>query len=439
MGSLVLKITVKREIRAVSNYLAVATITATLQRILQASVQEDVDGARVTTLPPRQIGNGTPETGINLFLYHVTRNPAFSNSDTAPFRSKGTPLKRQSALDLHYIVSFYGNESELEPQRLLGSVVRIFSDRPIISLDIIQETLNDPGFRFLTGADLVEQIQQFSICPMDLSVDDLSKIWSVFFQAPYFISLVYKVTVVTIEGEESLPRALPVRDRRWGGTTAFPNQPTVEQVQPQTGKLDPILANSTLLIRGQNLESASTLIRIGDHEVLPDQITNTQLTVPLSAIPAASLRAGLQALQVIHRIPVGSQVNEAANRVESNAAPFVLRPTIEQVRLSSQLQPGEDHHSGVLTIRVNVMVGAKQRVILVMNEWSIETSLAYQFAASPRDVETDAIAIPFNNVKSGDYLLRLQIDGAESILEVDTDSSSSTFNWYIAPKVRIGS
>jgi hypothetical protein len=60
----------------VSNYLAIATVTATLQRILQSSVQADVDGVRVTTVQPGQIGKGTPETGLNLFLYQVSRNLA---------------------------------------------------------------------------------------------------------------------------------------------------------------------------------------------------------------------------------------------------------------------------------------------------------------------------------------------------------------------------
>ncbi|XGW00358.1 MAG: DUF4255 domain-containing protein [Leptolyngbya sp. BL-A-14] len=420
-----------------SNYLAIATITATLQRILQASIQGDVDGARVTTLQPRQIGNGTPETGINLFLYHVKRNNAFGNVDTATHRVKANVVKRQTALDLHYIVSCYGNETELEPQRLLGSVVRIFNDRPTVALDVVQATIADPSFRFLAEADLTEQIQQLNICPLDLSLDDLSKVWSVFFQAPYLLSAIYKVTVVMIEGEESLPKALPVRDRKLGGVAAFPHQPIVEQVHAQTGKLDPVLSNSTLIIRGRNLEGTSTLIRIGEAQIVPSQCSSSQLTASLMGIPPGMLQAGVQGLQVIHQIPLGTTFTEGTSNVESNSAPFVLRPTIEQVRFNSQTRPGDDYCTGMLSVRVDVRVGMKQRVILILNEWSIDTALAYQFAAMPRDVETDTIEIPIEKVKPGDYLLRLQIDGAESILEVDTDPASATFDWFAAPKVRL--
>ena len=38
---------------------------------------------------------------------------------------------------------------------------------------------------------------------------------------------------------------------------------------------------------------------------------------------------------------------------------------------------------------------------------------------------------------TGDYLLRLRVDGAESPLETDTDPNSPTFNQYIGPKVTI--
>ncbi|CAD5954228.1 hypothetical protein [Planktothrix agardhii] len=39
-----------------SNYLGIATVTATLQRMLQQSVQTDVEGARVTTSRPENTG-----------------------------------------------------------------------------------------------------------------------------------------------------------------------------------------------------------------------------------------------------------------------------------------------------------------------------------------------------------------------------------------------
>ncbi len=421
-----------------SNYLAVATVTAILQRILQSAVQLDVDGVRVTTLQPRNIGNGTPETGINLFLYHVARNPALNNADATPFRSKGTPIKRQAAVDLYYMVSFYGNDTELIPQRLLGSVVRTFNDYSTVSMEAIQEALADPTYRFLEGSNLANQLQQLLVVPLEMNLDNLSKVWSVFFQAPYMLSLVYKVTVVTIDGDESFKRALPVSDRNLGGAVPFPNRPVVEQVVSATGKLEPILANSTLQIRGKYLANDITQVRIGGFELSPLEVSENQITLILADVPIDFLRAGVQSLQVIHQIPIGAaNLNNGNRAVDSNVAPFILRPTIKQISIEQQNRPMDELRSLILSLQVDVMVGIKQRVVLVMNEWSIDEPIGYQFEVESRNLDTDTVIFNLTGVKPAIYLLRLQIDGAESLLDIDNDETSPTYGWFNAPRIQI--
>lgn len=417
-----------------SNYLAVATVTAIMQRILQSAVQRDIDEVRVTTLQPRNIGNGTPETGINLFLYHVARNPALHNADATPFRSKGTPIKRQAAVDLYYMISFYGNDTELIPQRLLGSVVRTFNDCSTVSSEAIQQAIADPTYRFLERSDLAKQVQQLLVVPLELGLDDLSKVWSVFFQAPYMLSLVYKVTVVTIEGDESTKRALPISDRNLGGAVPFPNRPLVEQVVSETGKLEPILANSALQIHGKHLASNTTKVRIGGFELSPSDVKETQISLALNDVPVDFLRAGVQSLQVIHRTLTGND-NNVNRTVDSNAAPFVLRPTIKQIDIEQQNQSIDE--SQLLRVQVDVMVGIKQRVVLIMNEWSIDEPDGYQFEAQPRNTDTDTVIFNLTDIKPAQYLLRLQIDGAESLLTVDSDENSETYGWFKEPKVEI--
>ena len=66
-----------------------------------------------------------PTTGVNVFLYQVTPNAAWRNADLPTRRANGDLIQRpQAALDLHYLLTFYGDESLLQPQRVLGSVVR---------------------------------------------------------------------------------------------------------------------------------------------------------------------------------------------------------------------------------------------------------------------------------------------------------------------------
>jgi Pvc16 N-terminal domain len=418
-----------------SNYLAIATITATLQRTLQASVQRDVDGVRVTAVKPGMIGNGTPESGVNVFLYHVARNPAIS-PDSAASRLKSSGTRRQTPLELYYMLSFYGNDTDLEPHRLLGSVVRTFSDRTTISSEMIQDTIADSSFTFLENSDLGDQIQQLVIAPVDMTMEDLSKVWSVFFQAPYLLSLAYKVTVVMIDGEEIAKRALPVRDRSFKGILPFANYPVLEQILNQTGKLDPILTDSTIVLKGRQLAGSQTRVRLGLAEVVITsemEMTDTQIVLPLGLISPAVLRAGVQDLQVIHTVTDGDRQRQS----ESNVLPFVLRPRLNQIQVVSQSGRGDDLRSADLMIQVNLQVGPTQRVVLLLNEWSVENPKIYAFTVPPRQFDTNCLQITVKDIQAGTYLVRLQIDGADSLLDVDTQAESPTFNWYHSPKVLI--
>lgn len=429
-----------------SNYLAIATVTATLQRTLQAAVQGDVEGARVTTVRPGNMGSGTPETGVNVFLYQVSRNPALNNADATPMRTKGLPVKRQAALDLYYMLSFYGNDVELEPQRLLGSIVRTLNDNNIFSAEAIRETVADSTFTFLMESNLADQVQQVLIVPQDVSLEDLSKAWSVF-QTPYLLSTIYKVTVVMIEGDEVGRRALPVRDRGLGGMVPFPSQPVVDQVIAQSGRFDPILAQTTLLIRGRQLKGTMTQVRIGGIEVTPIDVSDTDIILPLASIPPEALRAGAQGLQVIHRVATGvnsvaasqsgSQPGSQYRAIESNVAPFVLRPTLKTIEVVNWQDQDEHIRSVDLIIEANLIIGVKQRVVVALNEWTIDDPATYLFDAALRDTDTYQITVPIPAVKPGEYLVRLQVDGAENQLTIDQDPESHTFNWYNGPRVVI--
>ena len=420
-----------------SNYLAVATITATLQRTLQGIVQADLEGARITTVRPSDIGNGTPETGVNLFLYQVNTNPALNNIDSAPSRSRGNPTKRQAALDLYYMLSFYGNEAELEPQRLLGSVVRSLHDKRVIDADMIRAACRDATLPFLQESNLADQVQQIGVAPLDLNLEDLSKAWSVFFQTPYILSIGYKVMVVMVDGDEAPPRGLPIRDRRTNGLSPYFSQPQIDQVMAQGGVSEPILADSVLVISGRQLKGEwATQVRVCGVEVAPTEVTATQILLPLSQVPAAALRSGIQSLQVIHP-PQGNDRADRRRGKESNAAAFVLRPRLSSVVLLDTAGEEDEPRSGRLQLQVNLPIGIRQRVVMVLNEWGGDRPASYLFDAPNRDQESQSIAIPFQDVKPGEYLVRLMVDGAESQLQVDDNSDSPTYEWYIGPRVTL--
>ena len=425
-----------------SNHLAIATITATLQRTLQSAIQADVDGARATTLSPSEMGGGNLETGVNLFLYNVVNNPGLQNMDAAPLRSRTNSARRQSALDLYYIFSFYGNNNELIPQRLLGSTVKILNDKRVLTQEMLQEACNSPNLSFLQDSDLAAQVKQLSVMPMDLSLDELSRTWGVFFQTPYVLSIAYKVMVVFIEGEAIFKRALPVRDRQPGNLTApMMGRPVVEQVRSQDGRFAPIEATSTILIQGKNLKGDRlTQIRLGGIEVTPPEISETRLTLPLSLIPTDFLRAGMQSLQVIHaenlKLPTDRTPTSRLGN-ESNSIPFVLCPTVEALELETVQGQDDEPRHGQLKLKSNLLIRPEQRVSIALNKWSTEQPASYLFDVDLREDDTKDIVVKFQDVKPGEYLVRLVVDNAESQLSLDSDPDSPTYQWFISPKVLI--
>ncbi len=109
-------------------------------------------------------------------------------------------------LNLSYLFSFYGNEQDLEPQRLLGSVVGALHAQPTLSPEAIRRTVQGNGH--LRRPDLdpqsyldfqVERIERVKLTPINFSLEELSKLWSVFFQVPYALSVAYEAAAVLIE------------------------------------------------------------------------------------------------------------------------------------------------------------------------------------------------------------------------------------------------
>lgn len=431
-----------------SNYLAVATVTAVLgQKIIKPAVQSIVPGTdvNVTTERPDTPTNGDASPRVNLYLYRVVPNAAWRNADLPTRRGDGTLVQRpQAALDLYYLLTFYGDETRLQPQRLLGKTISALHAHPLLTRATIRALIQDaqnPGdkFHFLVGSDLAEQVEIVKFSPLSLDLEELSKLWSVFFQTPYALSVAYQASVVLIEAEETPQAALPVRAPKLY-VEPF-HQPVIEQVMAEEGADQRIVAGSTLAIRGQRLRGDVTQVQIGGVKVdlASEDVSDTRISLPLATLPDSSLRAGVQGVQVLHPVMMGDPPKPHRG-VESNVSSFVLHPTVTEVEAPDATK---------VIVRFNPAVGKTQRVVLLLNEFnppspSERAPYAYSFKAPPdngiedQDVDQiDSITFPVDNVEPGEYLVRVQVDGAESPLTVDTDPDSETFNQYVGPTVRI--
>ncbi len=396
-----------------SNYLAIATVTAALQQVLQGPVTNAVSGATVGFNRPNGTGGGSGSALVNAYLYQVTPNAAYRNADLPTRRSDGTVVQKpQVALDLHYLFTFHGDEKQLEPQRMLGAVAGTLHAQPLLSTKNIQAAAVQYGF--LAGSGLDSQVERVKFIPTALSLEEFSKLWSAFFQVEYSLSVAYQASVVLIESDDTPQEALPVQVRNVY-VTPF-RYPAIIRVIAKEGADKSILPTSTLVVQGSQLLSDVTLVRIGSLVVTPPTVTDMAIVLPIpSGVPA-----GVQGLQVIQQIQMGTPPQPHSG-FESNVAPFVLHPVITpQTATSTQI---------AVTIAPTVQQG--QRATLLLNEATSpppQTPASYTFLLPPVLANSNTLTFKnLTNIKGGNtkYFIRVMIDGAESPL--DLDPSSSTF------------
>ncbi|MFG2626577.1 DUF4255 domain-containing protein [Streptomyces sp. NPDC048473] len=190
-----------------SNALAIAHVTQALALLIEANLQPEVDMAvKVETRKPP--ADPPTEPTITVFLYQVTPNTSQRNNDLATRAPDGRLLKRPAAaLDLNFVISAYGEETELVGQRLIGSVVRTLHEIPVLPHDIIEQAGERP---YLTGSDLADAAQRVRFVPTVMDIDETSKLWGMLNQTPYTLSVTYQAALVLIEGRETPAPAKPV-------------------------------------------------------------------------------------------------------------------------------------------------------------------------------------------------------------------------------------
>ncbi|WP_250292268.1 DUF4255 domain-containing protein [Streptomyces atroolivaceus] len=190
-----------------SNALAVATVTQALALLIESNLGPEMDIAvKVETRKPPSEPPSEPT--VTVFLYQVTPNAAMRNNDLPTRATDGAPRNRAYApLDLHYVISAYGEETELVGQRLLGCVIRTLHEIPVLPRELIELAAERPH---LAGSDLADSLHRVRFTPTVMDVDETSKLWGMLHQTPYTLSVAYQASLVVIEGREQPAPAKPV-------------------------------------------------------------------------------------------------------------------------------------------------------------------------------------------------------------------------------------
>lgn len=446
-----------------SNALGIAAVSAVLKDLLQnAIIDHDIPSTvgpvTVSMMSPalvRPDTNGNDPSQLNLFLYQVQsnsgwRNVALPSRDERGERMSNPPL----ALDLRYLLTAYG-ASDFVSEILLGYAAQVLHETPVLTRQSIRNALGPPSpvsgaplpppLNTLTAADLADQVEQIKITPCYLDTEEMSKLWSTF-ETAYRTSTAYHASVVLIESRRSTSSPLPVRHYR-----LYPvpfEQPRIVSLASQAAaggpilRGQPILPEHRLVVEGERLSGETTVVRVGESELTPVEESEARLIVTLPT----DLRPGVQGAQVVHRLLLGEPALPHRG-VESNVAAFVLRPLIrklagppEQYDITVATTPQSGgRRKGTVTVEFTNPVGRTQRVLLLLNKLGVsagQTVPTYSFPfdrwpPAVGDEQRTTIVFSISGVDAGDYLLRIQADGAETVLEVDSGGA------YNQPRVTI--
>ena len=428
-----------------SNSLAIAAVTATLQRMLTSTTggltanlpldlpgNLNLDSVSVTTKPPDKARAPNENTNqVNIYLYQTAPNAAFRNMDIPRKVRPGETAQPPVALTLHYLLSAYGqNDDETAAHILLGQAIRIFYDNAVLDQIAIRNALK--------GNDLHEQLEHVRLTQQPLSVDEISKLWTAF-QTQYRISTAYQADVVLIESARPSRTPLPVLRRgeedRGPSAVAGNSLPIVEEIRLPNGQSSALLGDE-LIIVGQNLDGLSAVrftvvnprLTAAVAISLPPAAAQAteegiKVTLPNDAVAHATWSAGFYTLAIV----VSRSVNGTAQSWTSNELPLSLAPRIEKI---DPPNPVHLDAEGNVTLTVTCTpevklavidpthMGFDQQVVLLLG--TARQIVPQPPPPPPADPEvppastgtlTFVFPVPADEV--GDYLIRLRVDGVD--------------------------
>ncbi|MEA2874602.1 MAG: hypothetical protein QOH67_4830 [Hyphomicrobiales bacterium] len=400
-----------------STELAVTAVTQTLRQLLEEGIPHkwgiDVLSGDLTkeryieTLPPCKVRERRQtENVVNLFLYRTDVNAAWRNLSMPV---QGKPGERDApplALNLEYLISAYGEDDREEVAHFfLGQAMRILHDVGMVP--------RQKFFDVLKKARVQNQIERITVTPRQLSIDDISKLWTVF-QTQYRVSAAYLVTVVLIDSQAPTPSALPVLkrgpdDRGVDAVAAAP--PVLDSAVPASGFNAAVLGDD-IVIAGERLDlgGATAMLR---HPLMPQpqslattMVNGNQLRVTLPAANsapgiAAAWPAGIYSLWL-------SVTRPGKSSWATNEVPFLLAPSIKVA--PSTVQPPAAWFEVTLTVLPQVHPSQTGIVIFDDAQIAPRDLAAPANADAPSTITAD---VPGNAV--GVHRIRLRVDGIDSL------------------------
>lgn len=394
-----------------SNPLAIAATTVTLQSILLTGILSDPDDTdltdtTVTILPPDKArGNGNANQ-LNLFLYQILPNAAWRNlnipTQVAPGETGSPPL----ALTLHYLLTAFGKDNDTTlpyGHHLLCKAMSILYDHALLGPDEIRAATAAS----FPDSDLDKQIERVRITLQPMSLEEISKLWTGLV-TQYRLSVGYEVSVALIDSTQAKKTPLPVLTRGAGdkGPVAqgslIPPFPALTDIQFPNKQTSARLGD-VLTLTGNNLDGTSVGLQFNNPlwsdpvPVAPQAgATSTQVQVQIPPGGAATWPAGFYTVSLLVQRP-GETYRRTTNQLS-----FALAPRITVTPASA---PGP---TITYTAACSPEVWPDQYASLLLGDQEI--------VADAHATQTGTLTFQAQNLSAGTYFVRLRVDGVDSLL-----------------------
>lgn len=412
-----------------STYLAVGGVSAVLRYLLTNALTDGGPTTILTSPPgitataPDLVPTGTGELPrLNLFMYYASLNPAMRNLELPSRNGAGAQLSNPPlAVNLHYLVTAYGS-NQFDPEILLAWAMKIFHDTPVVPHMTIAQALaalpSSAEGSLIAGSALASQIEHIRITPETLTTEEIYRLWTAF-QTNYRPTTSYQISVVVIQDNNNYTSNLRPAHRT---VTALPLlTPVIDTLSPGQ-----VAVGGTLTLQGSNFTGGTPNSTLVSFNYAPGIAPSVLQPNSLQVIVPNTLQAGTCTLRVQSTVtyPLTPVPHPGFS---SSPMPFQLIPTITTAAPITVAQ------GATLSLSLSPAVGYMQKAVLFIGDNAIP--IDQRSPLGPPSSTTLDFPIP-SDFPIGTYPIRVEIDGAQSKLALDTTTGSPTYGQFL-PQVQV--
>ncbi|WP_369148406.1 DUF4255 domain-containing protein [Streptomyces sp. R44] len=385
---------------------AVEAVTETLRALVNDAVKSVPPHATAVTMPPDKAA-AAQQTHVNLFLYQTSIAPNLRNEPyggLTPGESGEPPLP----LVLRYLLTPYTQDGDdVVAHRLLGLALQKLHSVPALTRDELNQTA--------AYSNVSRQIDCLRITWHSVEEKDIYSLWSVF-QTPYRLSAAFEVRAVLIDSTRPARTPVPVLNRGEDGR----GPQAVADIRATTPRIDAVRhpAGQPAARVGDRVELHGAHLSAVRQVRLTHLMTGKVVDVPLTTAPP---RHDLIALTLPGTVSAGvCAVTPMAGAPPAELpVPPAYLAVAPKITNTMPLTVARDGH-GDADVRLDVdpPLVEGQQVLLLLGGNSHRARSAVGGAAE----------FTVREAPPGDHLVRLRVDGVDSLLVADRTAARPVYD-----------